>query len=80
MPCYFFDIRDGEQLVPDDDGLDLATAQAAWAEAALSLADLAVDAIQANERPCQPVAIEVRDENGPVLVVRVAFEAQRRKH
>ena len=43
MQRYYFDIRDGEALSTDEEGLDLADERAALVEAALSLADAAKD-------------------------------------
>lgn len=65
MPHFYFDIWDGEALVVDEEGLDLTSQRAAEIEAALSLADIA--------RQLEPLAssdglaIEVRNERGPVL-------------
>ena len=30
MPRYYFDIRDGDHLVRDDEGLEIVTVDAAW--------------------------------------------------
>ena len=65
MSRFYFDIRDGEGLVLDEEGLDLPSQRAAEIEAAHSLADIA--------RELHPIAsseglsIEVRDAGGPVL-------------
>ena len=65
MPHFYFNIWDGEALVVDEEGLDLISQRAAEIEAALSLADIA--------RQLEPLAssdglaIEVRNERGPVL-------------
>ena len=40
MPRYFFDIRDGEELIPDEEGMDLPDLEAAFREAVRSLADI----------------------------------------
>ncbi len=72
MPRYYFDLRDGDDLTPDEEGLELASVHSAQEEAALSLADLAKEAI----RDCRIdgqgglLAVEVRDDNGPVLQAR----------
>ena len=44
MKRYFFDLRDGDELTPDDEGLELSTMEAVQEEAARSLADMARDA------------------------------------
>ena len=38
MKRYFFDLRDGDELTPDDEGLELSTMEAVQEEAARSLA------------------------------------------
>ena len=69
MPHYYFDIRDGNALSVDEEGLNLANRRAAEIEAALSLADSAKDLPpSANGRG---LAIEVRDAEG--LIFRAAF-------
>ena len=77
MRRYYFDLRDGDDLTPDEEGLVLASFHCTQEEAALSLADLANDAI----RSCRIdgegglLAVEVRDDNGPVLLALYgAFE------
>jgi hypothetical protein len=77
MPRYYFDIRDGEDLAPDDEGLELSTIEAAWAEAAYSLADMLREAVRTVQGADRRMAIEVRDDNGLALAVRASFEADR---
>jgi hypothetical protein len=69
MTRYYFDIRDGEDLYPDDEGLELADQTAAEVEAAQSLASMAKDVALLDER--RDMAIEVRTELGPLF--RAAF-------
>ena len=65
MPRYYFDIRDGEALCVDEEGLDLLDQGAAEVEAALSLADMARDrAISADSHT---MAIEVRGAKGALF-------------
>ena len=65
MSLFYFHIWDGEALVVDEEGLDLASQRAAEVEAAMSLADIA--------RQLEPLAssdglaVNVRDASGPVL-------------
>ena len=40
MKRYFFDLRDGDELTPDDEGVELSTMEAVQEEAARSLADM----------------------------------------
>jgi hypothetical protein len=58
MQRYYFDIRNGQDLYADDEGLDLTDQRAAEIEAAMSLADLAKDRSPLDER--RHMAIEVR--------------------
>jgi hypothetical protein len=70
---FYFDIWNGESLVVDEEGLDLASQRAAEIEAALSLADIAKQL-----DPCASsdgMAINVRDASGPVL--RAMFVCER---
>lgn len=69
MPHYYFDIRDGGTLTVDEEGLTLADQRAAEIEAALSLADTAKDLVPSAST--SSLAIEVRDEDGPIF--RAAF-------
>lgn len=69
MVRFYFDIRHGEALAVDEEGLDLDSQRAAEIEAALSLADIAreLDPRASSE----DLAIEVRDTNS--VVVRATF-------
>jgi hypothetical protein len=46
MPRYYFDLRDGDDLTPDEEGLELSSVHSAQEEATLSLADFAKKAIR----------------------------------
>lgn len=49
-------------------------------EAACSLADMTREAVRKNhDGPGRQMAIEVRDDHGPVLVVKFTFELDRHK-
>jgi hypothetical protein len=62
-------------LTPDDEGFELPTLQRVQEEAARSLADMARDAVIArNGNASQEMAIEVRDDNGPVFRVSFTFK------
>jgi hypothetical protein len=73
MPLYFFDTRDGDMLVPDDDGAELPDLAAAKAVASASLAELARDVLPSSER--RVLIVEVQDEERAVLETRLTFEA-----
>ena len=79
MARYYFDIREGEEFAPDDEGLDLSTPQAVQEEAARSLADMARDAIRKSSGAENQMAIEVRDENGPVFEVKFTYQIDRHR-
>jgi hypothetical protein len=70
---YYFDIRDGEELYPDEEGLELADQTAAEVEAAQSLASMAKDVAPLDER--RDMAIEVRTEFGPLFKAAFIFAA-----
>ncbi len=71
MPRYYFDLRDGDDLMPDEEGLELASVHSVQEEAALSLADLAKEAIRDRiDGDGGLLAVEARDDKGPVLQAR----------
>jgi hypothetical protein len=80
MPRYYFDIRDGDDLAPDEEGLDLPSIERVQEEAARSLADMARDAVRRNRDGAgHEMAIEVRDDEGAVLLVKFTFEIDRHR-
>ena len=75
MPRYYFDLKDRNGTAVDEEGLDLRDLEAAQSEAALSLGGMARDAVvSANQNGIEHMEIAVRDEDGPVMVVRFFFE------
>ncbi|WP_347336313.1 DUF6894 family protein [Bradyrhizobium viridifuturi] len=72
MVRYFFDIRDGTGLYPDEEGLEFEDQRAAELEAARTLGELARDLASLDDR--HDFAIEVRTEDGPVFKVVFVFE------
>jgi hypothetical protein len=79
MAVYYFDIRDGDAFVVDEEGMDLRDVQAAQNEAARSLVGIAWDAMKSAEGQAQQMAIEVRDVHGPVLEVKFEFVIKRKQ-
>ena len=79
MKRYFFDLRDGDVISPDEEGMELPDIEAVQEEAARSLADVAKDAVRSRGRHVfgHWMAIEVRDEAGPVLQAKFTFEVDR---
>lgn len=78
MARYFFDMRDGDDVRADEEGIELPTIDAVRDEAAHSLADMARDEVPlTGNGPARHMAIEVRDGDGPVLHARFLFENKR---
>jgi hypothetical protein len=79
MPRYYFDIRDGDDLYSDEEGLDLPDLRAAEVEAARSLAHMARDKLPTAADRHQ-MAIEVRTPDGPLFRAAFIFEISRSAH
>jgi hypothetical protein len=79
MPRYFFDIRDGDEVYFDEEGLDLPDLRAAEVEAAESLAHMARDKLPTKGDRHQ-MAIEVRTPDGPLFRAAFIFEIHRNTH
>jgi len=75
MPRYFFDTRDGDSFIRDDDGIDFDGIEQARDEATRGLADMARDAIPGKIR--RELAVEVSDfRRNPLLRASLWFEVQ----
>jgi hypothetical protein len=71
---YFFDTRDGGQIVPDFDGIELADILEVKALAAKSLAELAVEVLPSCWERC--LGVDVRDDDQrAVLTTELTFNA-----
>lgn len=79
MTHYYFDVRNGQGLISDEEGMDLPDMTAVEDEAAKSLADFAKDALLREHATDHPMVVEVRDREGPVLKVKFAFEFERQR-
>jgi hypothetical protein len=67
MPRYYFDLRQGDQVTLDEEGLELSSLERVQEEAARSLADFTRDNVQrAVDGGGDSVAIDVRDDDGPL--------------
>ena len=75
MIRYYFHIRDGWDLIPDDEGMDLSGIDAARAEAYSSADDLARAGIR-DGKAAAAWAIEIADQAGNILG-RVCVPEQR---
>ena len=74
MARYFFDTRDGDAVIVDDEGLDLPDLAAAKALAAKSLAELALEVLPGSTR--RRLGVDVKnEEHEPVLTSELTFEA-----
>jgi uncharacterized protein DUF6894 len=74
---YYFDLRDGDHLMLDDEGMEMWSIERVQQEAAKTLADMARDAVlepHEGNRLARQLAIEVRSDYGPVLQVRFSLE------
>lgn len=67
MPRYYFHMRDGSQLLPDNEGSELYDLNAAKTEALAAAADILVARIQAG-RPLGDAVFEIADETGAVVM------------
>jgi hypothetical protein len=79
LAIYYFDLRDGEELALDEEGLELRNMRAVQEEAARALAGFAYDAMRLDGGQSQHMAIAVRDEHGPVMEVKFSFEIVRKQ-
>jgi hypothetical protein len=82
MPRYYFDLRDGDELAVDEEGVELRDTDLVQEEAARSLADMARDAVRRTTRNRElnhRMAIEVRDDHGPVMQVKFTFAVEKLK-
>ena len=77
MRRYFFDLRDGDDLAVDEEGLELPNLLRAQEEAVSSLAEFVRERVIEAVHDAQDMAIEVRDEDGPILKVMFLFAPDR---
>ncbi|MEH2553655.1 hypothetical protein V1286_001184 [Bradyrhizobium algeriense] len=81
MKRYYFDLRDGDAVSVDEEGLELPDIEAVQEEAARSLVDMAKDAVRGRRFNGfgRGMEVEVRDEDGPVLQAKFTFEIDWKK-
>jgi hypothetical protein len=73
MPHFYFDTRDGDDLIRDEIGLELVGIEQARDEATRGIADLARDALPGSVR--RELSVQVRDHaNRDVLRASLWFE------
>ena len=82
MIRYYFDLRDGDELAVDEEGIEMPDLETVQFEAVRSLADMAKHTEWTKGRAAlgHRRAIEVRDDSGPVLQVKFTFDVDRAKH
>ena len=76
---YYFDLRDADGVTRDEEGVELPDIEAALEEAALALADMARGVALDDIGSGHQMAIEVRDERGPLLQANFVFEVERHR-
>jgi Domain of unknown function (DUF6894) len=78
MAIYYFDLRDDDKVVLDEEGTELSSMDEVQNEAAYALADMLRDQLPiANGNGlARDLIVEVRDGGGPVMHTRFAFEMQ----
>ena len=74
MVRYFFDVRDTDSFYPDDTGVELPSIDIVKAQASKTMGEIAKDVLPGAE--VRTLAIEVRDDCGPILRVALRFEIE----
>lgn len=74
MARYFFDVRDNDRFYPDDTEMELPSIDAVKAQASRTMGEIAKDVLPGAE--VRTLAIEVRDDRGPILRVVLRFEIE----
>ncbi len=70
MPRFYFDVREGASFIPDEDGLEFASLDAAEHEAACTAAEIGRDRLPTGD--AREVTVEVRNEHRQrVLTIKV---------
>ena len=81
MPRYYFDLIEGDEVIPDGEGLELSSIEKVREEAARSLADMARNTIRRSyDKASLIMAVGVRDADGPVMQVRFTFDVDNTRH
>lgn len=74
MARYYFDSRDNEKFIADELGVEIASFEEVKRTASAAMADFAKDVLPGSV--VRILAIEVRDDLGPVLRVLLRFEIE----
>ena len=76
MKRYYFDVHDGRQFIRDDEGVELPDIESARQEATAALSEITRE--WAIGRPQHRMAVEVRDDRGPILEASFSFVIEQR--
>jgi hypothetical protein len=77
MPRFYFDVSEGQKFIPDDEGLEIESLNAAEHEATRALIQLGQDWLAR----AREISIQVRDErNRQMLALRLAITVERLEH
>jgi hypothetical protein len=75
---YYFDLREGDEVTRDEEGVNLPNLESVQEEAARALSEMARETVRQRPNGTEyRMSIEVRDDNGPVLQARFTFEVDR---
>ena len=79
MSLYYFDLRNGDEFAPDEEGTELPSMDEVQNEAAYALSDMLWEAVRATDGnpTARDLTIEVREGGGSVLHARFHFEVKR---
>jgi hypothetical protein len=73
VPRYYFDTRDDDKFICDDEGVELPDIQAAAKAAARSLAEFALEVLPSSNERC--LGVDVRDDRQQVLTTELTYRA-----
>ncbi len=76
MPRFYFDIREGTRFVPDEEGLEFESLDAAEREAARTAAEIGRDRLPKSD--ARDITVELKNEHRQrVLTVTITMEIHR---
>lgn len=76
MSRFYFDVREGTRFIPDEEGLEFASLEAAEHEAACTAAEIGRDRLPTGD--AREITVEVRNGHRQrVLTIRVAMDVNR---
>jgi hypothetical protein len=75
MPRFYFDVREGEKFVRDNDGVEFPGVKEARDDASHTLGEMIKDAMPDGERLDMGVEVRGQDKQ-PLFKVQITFEVQ----